>query len=139
MENIKEKIANGEELNQEDKQKIISVWGNLCMSLVDAIRSLLDRIKKAVKGWRKTINEKAAAGDRGALRAQAELELIHWNKRYKEIEGKLKVTKQTVARKKLLDQWRFVKQQVEKWETQKAAAMAETSETTDEGRKDSSR
>lgn len=130
IDDLKQKVDARQELSQEEKQKIVRTWETLKETFKEAITRVAKKLivafkqfVKAVREWRKKVDEEAATGNPNALYVQATLELGYWDKRLEEIEAKLKVTKQTVARKKILDQRKYIKAQVDKWKQQQIEAL----------------
>lgn len=120
-----------DDLTEEEKKGYEESLRGKMDALLEAVRPIWEGIKayfrkvaKAILAWRKKVDEEAAAGNPNALYVQATLELGYWTERLKEVEAKLKVTKQTVARKKILDQQKHVKAQVDKWKQQQIEAIA---------------
>lgn len=89
----------------------LEAWRPLREALQEAVRRIVDWFT----AWRKDLDEKAEAGDTAAQYVKYSLEVRYWQDRVRETEKRLQYTKQTNARRKLLQHLQYEKAQLEKF------------------------
>ncbi|MED3571944.1 hypothetical protein [Cytobacillus praedii] len=117
-------------MKQEEKkaaeESLRGKWEQLYQKLKPLMDILQNMVKRVVTWFRdllKKVDEEAANGEPGALYTQAQLRLTRYQNELKEIEKKLTYTKQSVARKKLLDQKKLLTRLIAKSREQVLVAM----------------
>lgn len=115
-----------ESLSQEEKERIGEAWESIrtaFMQVADNVKAAFKAVAEGIINWRRSVDEDAKAGNVNALYVQATLEKGYWEGKLRDLEKTLAVTKQTVARKRLLDRKKFIQAQVDKWNKQQLDAL----------------
>jgi predicted nucleic acid-binding Zn-ribbon protein len=101
------------------REEVLRVW--------EEIKEVFTNIARTFVAWfkafRKKVDEEAAAGNPNAQYVKYSLEVGQWQANLKKVESKLKVTKQTNARRKLLQEKKYVEDQLAYYEQLQIEAL----------------